>query len=79
MSDLIDDPVPGQNLPEYSVSEISGAVKRTLEDEFGRIRVRGEVGRVVDALRLASPWPARVADGREDVRGNGEGGRDRRA
>lgn len=49
MSDLIDDPVPGQNLPEYSVSEISGAVKRTLEDEFGRIRVRGEVGRVFKA------------------------------
>ena len=49
MSDVIDDPLPGQNLPEYSVSEISGAVKRTLEDEFGRIRVRGEVGRVFKA------------------------------
>ncbi len=49
MSDLIDDPMPGQNLPEYSVSELSGAVKRTLEDEFGRIRVRGEVGRVFKA------------------------------
>ncbi|MBK0326732.1 exodeoxyribonuclease VII large subunit [Rhodobacteraceae bacterium F11138] len=49
MSDLLDDPLPGQNLPEYSVSELSGAVKRTLEDEFGRIRVRGEVGRVFKA------------------------------
>ena len=49
MSDLIDDPSPGQNTPEYTVSEISGAVKRTLEDEFGRIRVRGEVGRVFNA------------------------------
>ncbi len=49
MSDLIDDPQPGQNLPEYSVSEVSGAVKRTLEDGFGRIRVRGEVGRVFKA------------------------------
>ena len=47
--DLIDDPAPGQNTPEYSVSEISGAVKRTLEGEFGRIRVRGEVGRVFSA------------------------------
>ncbi len=47
--DLIDDPAPGQNTPEYTVSEISGAVKRTLEDEFGRIRVRGEVGRVFKA------------------------------
>ena len=49
MSDLIDDPRPGQNLPEYTVSEVSGAVKRTLEGEFGRIRVRGEVGRVFRA------------------------------
>lgn len=47
--DLIDDPTPGQNTPEYTVSEISGAVKRTLEDEFGRIRVKGEVGRVFKA------------------------------
>ncbi len=47
--DLLDDPSPGQNTPEYSVSEISGAVKKTLEGEFGRIRVRGEVGRVIRA------------------------------
>ncbi len=31
------------NVPEYSVSEISGAVKRTLEGAFGRVRVRGEI------------------------------------
>ena len=31
------------NIPEFSVSEISGAVKRTLEGAFGRVRVRGEV------------------------------------
>lgn len=31
------------NLPEYTVSEVSGAVKRSLEDAFGRIRVRGEI------------------------------------
>ncbi len=49
MSDLLDDPIPGQNTPEYSVSEISGEVKRTLEGSFGRIRVRGEVGRVFKA------------------------------
>ena len=47
--DLIDDPIPGQNTPEYTVSEISSAVKRTLEGEFGRVRVRGEVSRVVRA------------------------------
>jgi len=39
----------GTNAPEYSVSEISGAVKKTLEESFGRIRVRGEVGRVFKA------------------------------
>ncbi|MEX0284218.1 MAG: exodeoxyribonuclease VII large subunit [Paracoccaceae bacterium] len=49
MSDLLDDPTPGQNLPEFSVSELSGAVKKTLESQFGRIRVRGEIGRVVRA------------------------------
>ncbi len=31
------------NVPEYSVSDISGAVKRTLESSFGRVRVRGEI------------------------------------
>ncbi|WP_085047318.1 exodeoxyribonuclease VII large subunit, partial [Brevirhabdus pacifica] len=46
MSDLIDDPEPGQNAPEFTVSELSGAVKRSIEGEFARVRVRGEVGRV---------------------------------
>lgn len=36
-------PDPLSNVPEYSVSEISGAVKRALEGQFGRIRVRGEI------------------------------------
>ncbi len=49
MSDLIDDPTPGQNMPEFTVSEISGEVKKTLETRFGRIRVKGEVGRVFRA------------------------------
>ncbi|KIC07513.1 exodeoxyribonuclease VII large subunit [Leisingera sp. ANG-M1] len=49
MSDLFDDPQPGQNAPEFTVSEISGEVKRTLEGTFGRIRVKGEVGRVFKA------------------------------
>lgn len=47
--DLLDDAQPGQNTPEFTVSEISGAVKRTLEGEFGRVRVRGEVSRVIKA------------------------------
>ncbi|AAV94632.1 exodeoxyribonuclease VII, large subunit [Ruegeria pomeroyi DSS-3] len=36
-------------MPEFTVTEISGEVKRTLEGSFGRIRVRGEVGRVFQA------------------------------
>jgi exodeoxyribonuclease VII large subunit len=50
--DLLDDderPGAGGNTPEYTVAEISGAVKKTLEGTFGRIRVRGEVGRVLQA------------------------------
>ena len=46
MSDLIDDPIPGQNEPEFSVTEISNAIKRVIEGEFGHVRIRGEVGRV---------------------------------
>jgi len=34
------------NAPEFSVSELSGAIKRRLEDDFGNVRVRGEMGRV---------------------------------
>ena len=40
---------PNDNAHEFSVSEISGAIKRTLEGEFGNVRVKGEVGRVVIA------------------------------
>src|SRR5437762_396446 len=36
-------PAPGSNLPEYSVSELSQALKRSIEDEFGQVRVRGEI------------------------------------
>ncbi len=49
MSDLLEDSPPGDNAPEFSVSEISGAVKKTIEGAFGRVRVRGEVGRVFKA------------------------------
>lgn len=46
--DLFEDaaPAPQGNQPEYTVSELSGAVKRVIEGEFGLVRVRGEVGRV---------------------------------
>jgi exodeoxyribonuclease VII large subunit len=39
-------PAPVSNMPEFTVSEISGAIKRTLETTFGRVRVRGELTEV---------------------------------
>ena len=42
MSDLADSDSPG-NATEYTVSEISGALKRVVEDAFGNVRVRGEI------------------------------------
>ena len=43
-SDLpLSDSSAASNVAEYSVSEVSQAVKRTVEDAFGRVRVRGEV------------------------------------
>jgi exodeoxyribonuclease VII large subunit len=40
---------PATNLPELSVSELANAVKRTVERDFDRVRVRGELGRVLIA------------------------------
>ena len=34
---------PASNAAEVTVSELSGALKRTIEDRFGYVRVRGEV------------------------------------
>src|SRR5580704_8937581 len=34
------------NLPELTVSELSTALKRTIEDAYGYVRVRGELGKV---------------------------------
>src|SRR3954466_200656 len=31
------------NAPEWSVSDLAGALKRTLEDAFGHVRLRGEI------------------------------------
>jgi exodeoxyribonuclease VII large subunit len=45
MSDIAAAPLVS-NVPEYSVGEVSRAVKGTLEERFGRIRVRGEIGRL---------------------------------
>jgi exodeoxyribonuclease VII large subunit len=40
---------PGSNLPEVTVSELSNALKRTIEETYGFVRVRGELGRVIVA------------------------------
>ncbi len=35
--------IPSANAPEFTVSELSGALKRAIEDRFGYVRVRGEI------------------------------------
>ncbi|MEL7231375.1 MAG: exodeoxyribonuclease VII large subunit [Pseudomonadota bacterium] len=40
---------PSSNLPELSVSELSAALKRTIETAYDHVRVRGELGRVTIA------------------------------
>jgi exodeoxyribonuclease VII large subunit len=37
---------PRINLPELTVTELSMALKRTIEDAYGYVRVRGELGKV---------------------------------
>ena len=34
------------NVPEFSVSELAFSLKRTVEENYGRVRVRGEISRV---------------------------------
>jgi len=43
VSPVPDAPAAPSNLPEFSVTEISSALKRTIEDAFGFVRVRGEI------------------------------------
>jgi exodeoxyribonuclease VII large subunit len=42
-SDLLANTPPGDNSQPLSVSELSGALKRTIETAFDRVRVRGEI------------------------------------
>jgi exodeoxyribonuclease VII large subunit len=35
--------IPASNIVEWSVSELSGALRRTIEGAFGHVRVRGEI------------------------------------
>ncbi len=43
---MTDVDAPADNAPAYSVSELSSALKRTLESAYGFVRVRGEVSKV---------------------------------
>jgi exodeoxyribonuclease VII large subunit len=43
MAETATKPRPQSNAPEFTVSELSGAVKRTLEGTYGHVRVRGEI------------------------------------
>ena len=40
---LLANVVPGDNSPALTVTELSGALKRTVENAFGQVRVRGEI------------------------------------
>jgi hypothetical protein len=43
MNDLLTAAPPRTNIVEYTVSELSQALRRSIEDGFGYVRVRGEV------------------------------------
>lgn len=38
--------LPLNNVPEFSVSELAFSLKRTIEDTYSRVRLRGELGRL---------------------------------
>jgi len=40
---LFDTPRAGSNMPEFSVGEISKLLKKTVEETFGLVRIRGEI------------------------------------
>ena len=46
MTDLIDANDLEENIPEFSVSDISAAIKRHIEGTFSFVKVKGEIGRV---------------------------------
>ena len=46
MSETDPAPVPDSNAHAYTVSELSSALKRTLEDAYGFVRLRGEISKV---------------------------------
>src|SRR6185436_20171500 len=47
MSDLFDES-PAGNAQAYSVSELAFALRRTLEEAYGFVRLRGEISKVTN-------------------------------
>lgn len=43
---MTDEPALFSNVPEFSVGALAQSLKRTLEETYGRVRVRGELSRV---------------------------------
>ncbi len=43
---MLDNEAPKSNVPEFSVGELAFSLKKTLEENYGRVRVRGELSRV---------------------------------
>ena len=46
MSEIETNTTVKSNVPEFSVGELAFSLKKTLEENFGRVRVRGELSRV---------------------------------
>ena len=51
-------PRPASNAPEMTVSELSGAIKRALEDGFGYVRLRGRSRAIAVPIHPATPTSA---------------------
>ena len=46
MSNIFEDEIVKNNIPEFSVSALSLAIKKSIEGNFPQVKVKGEVGRV---------------------------------
>lgn len=57
---LLFDEKPGTNAPAMSVSELSNQLKRTVEDRFGLVRVRGEISQ--PKLATSGHWYLALKD-----------------
>lgn len=42
---MVSEPDLSSNVPEYTIGELSGALRRTIENAYGFVRVRGEVSK----------------------------------